>query len=420
MSYASLDISSYHDLPQLYRDHGFEVIVDPVVYRIGELFLKQATARKDGDYWDEQDWAQISQDIGALVTFFDLLILHQRIPAFDYSATFDPMAGQINAVGGENIIKDVHVRGDVYSPIRDAVVAQLQDRMAGGPFVPADVARQIPAYLAELGYQWSPDIRAIEPALPDQQSRIVARFLVGHLLFAGYAQMSGLPHVLSPRRGRLMAAAGLPVDWGVPEAEAAVWQKVGERLLDAPGWREDDLPWTPSFLPYLLQEANKQRGGTETLLKNAFELRNKRSVETYRKIRREALGADDADNTAEARRALAEAAAGVAKDLRREREELTFTHSFVVGAGPAAIGYLGGAGMGMLIGGPPGALFGGLVGVVAPEVLKPATERLWGWVIDRLPFISARKLLSRSAHAEAEVGASLAASAREVWGRGYT
>jgi hypothetical protein len=193
------------------------------------------------------------------------------------------MSGQINAVGGENLIQDVHVRGDVYNPIREAVVAQLQDRMASGPFVHAAVARQIPAYLAELGYQWAPDIGAIEPALPDEQGCIVARFLVGHLLFAGYAQMSGLPHVLSPRRGRLMAAAGLPLDWGVPETEAAVWQKVGERLADAPGWRREDLPWTPSFLPYLLQQTSKQRGGTETLLKNALDLRNKQSVQKYRK-----------------------------------------------------------------------------------------------------------------------------------------
>jgi hypothetical protein len=420
VSYADLDINSYDYMPRLYQDHGYEVIVDPVVYRIGELFLTQGIPRKDGDYWAEKEWAQISEDIGGLVTFFDLIILHQQVPAFDYNQTFDSMSAQINTVGGEKIIQDVHVRSAAYDPIREAVVAQLQDRMANGPFVPAAVARQIPAYLAELGYQWAPDIGAIEPALPDEQDRTVARFLVGHLLFAGYAQMSGLPHVLSPRRGRLMAAAGLPIEWGIPAAEAAVWQKVGERLADAPGWRDEDLPWTPSFLPYLLQRTNKQRGGTETLLKNALDLRSKRSVERYRKIRRAALAPDEADDTVEARRALADAAASVAKDLGSDREELAYTRSFVIGAGPAAIGYVGGAAVGMLIGGPPGAFIGGLAGVVAPEVLKPATDRLWGWIIDGLPFISARKLLSRSARAEAEVGASLAESARDVWRRGYS
>jgi hypothetical protein len=414
-----LDISSYDYMAQLYQEHGYEVIVDPVVYRIGQLFLEQGSSRKDGDYWAEEGWAQINEDIGALVTFFDLIILHQQIPAFDYSITFDPMSAQLNDVAGQKIIHDVHVRSAAYQPIRDAVVAQLQDRMAGGPFVPATVAQQIPSYLAQLGYQWAPDITAIEPALPDEQSRIVARFLVGHLLFAGYAQMSGLPHVLSPRRGRLMAAAGLPIDWSVSTAEAAVWQKVGERLANAPGWRNEELPWTPSFLPYLLQQTNKQRGGTKALLQNALDLRTKRSVEKYRNIRRAALGAEKADDTVEARHDLANAAASVAKDLESNQEELTYTRSFVVGAGPAAIGYVGGAGIGMLIGGPPGALIGGLVGVIAPETLRPATQQLWGWVIDRLPFVSARKLVSRSIRAEAEVGASLSVSARDVWRRGY-
>jgi hypothetical protein len=419
MSDADLSISSYDYMQRLYQDQGYEVIVDPVVYRIGQLFLEQGIARKDGDYWVEKGWAEINEDIGALVTFFDLIILHQQTPAFDYSITFDPMSAQINEVAGEKVIQDVHVRKAVYDPIREAVVAQLRDRMTGGAFVPSAVAQQIPPYLAELGYHWAPNIQAIEPALPDEQSRTVARFLVGHLLFAGYAQMSGLPHVLSPRRGRLMAAAGLPIDWGVPAAEAAVWQKVGERLTDAPGWRSEELPWTPSFLPYLLQRTNKQRGGTETLLKNALDLRNKLSVEKYRKIRRAALGAEEVHETVQAREDLANAAASVAKDLESSREELAYAHSFVVGAGPAAIGSVTGTGMGLLIGGPPGAVIGGLIGAVAPEVLKPATEQLWGWIIDRLPFISARKLLTRSARAEVEVGAGLAESARDVWRRGY-
>lgn len=63
----------------------------------------------------------------------------------------------------------------------------------------------------------------------------------------------------------------------------------------------------------------------------------------------------------------------------------------------------------MLIGGPPGGFIGGLAGAVAPEMLKPATERLWGSVIDQLPFISARKLLTRSALAEAERGLAVRA-----------
>jgi len=421
---ADLVITRFEAWPQLFSDAGFEVVVDPVVYRIGDLFLtggrygRGSEARRLAD----QSWSPIGEDIGALVTFFDLLVLNERVPAFDYSVTFNPLSARVNKVGGERIIYDVGVKPEVYNPTRKAVVAHLHDRMAGGPFVPAPIADQIRPYLAEIRYQWAPNISEIEAELPDDRSRTVARFVVGHLLFAGYAQMSGLPHVLSPRRGRLMAAAGLPVHHGVPFTEAVVWDRVGERLTDAPGWRDEDLPWTPSFLPYLLQQTEKHRGGTDTLLKHAMDLRNKQSVEKYRKVRREALGDDDAEKTVDARLDLADAATKVAKDLDRDREELAYTRSFVVGAGPKAIGELTGAGMGAVIGGPPGgvagALAGGLVGAVAEEVLRPATERLWGWIIGRLPFVNARKLLSRAARAEMEVGADLSELAKKVWRRG--
>jgi hypothetical protein len=411
-------ISTFDQWPALFQDPGYEVIVDPVVYRIGELFLTEGSSARDNAGWDEM-WAPIGQDIGAVVTFFDLLILHRHLPAFDYSVTFNPMSAQINTVGGEPIIDDIKVAGDVYKPTRDAVVGHLHDRMGRGPFVPKVVAGQIPGYLASLGYQWAPDIGIVEPELPDETSRTVARFLVGHLLFAGYAQMSGLPHVLSPRRGRLVAAAGLPVKSGVPQAEKAVWGKVGQRLHGVAGWRDEELAWTPSFLPYLLQLTSNQRGGPETLLKHALELRQKKSIKKYREIRRAALGVDDVGGTMEARRALADAAESIAKELGRTRKELAYTKSFIVGAGPQAIGYLSGAGLGLVIGGPPGGLLGGLAGAVAPEVLKPATERLWGWVIDRLPFVSSRKLLSRVARAEVEVGDGLANSLEAVWRRGY-
>jgi hypothetical protein len=143
-------------------------------------------------------------------------------------------------------------------------------------------------------------------------------------------------------------------------------------------------------------------------------------VEKYREIRRAALGPEDADNTAEARLSLQDAAASVARELGRQQKELTYIRSFVIGAVPAAIGYLGGAGIDALIGAPPGVTVGGLAAVMAPEMLKPVTERLWGWVIGRLPFVNARKLLSRSVQAEAAVGANLTVIAEHIWHRGYT
>jgi hypothetical protein len=149
---ADLAIASFEAWPQLFRDPGFEVVVDPVVYRIGDLFLtggrfgRGSEARRYAD----QAWSPIGEDIGALVTFFDLL--NEQVPAFDYSVTFNPLSNLVNEVGGERIIYDVGVEPEVYNPTRKAVVAHLQDRMAGGPFVQASIANQIPPYLAEIGY----------------------------------------------------------------------------------------------------------------------------------------------------------------------------------------------------------------------------------------------------------------------------
>jgi hypothetical protein len=58
------------------------------------------------------------------------------------------------------------------------------------------------------------------------------------------------------------------------------------------------------------------------------------------------------------------------------------------------------------------------VGVVGEEALKQVNNRLWGWVIDRLPFHSARKLLARSVRAEIELKDQLGPGLKKVWTTG--
>jgi hypothetical protein len=40
-------------------------------------------------YRKEARWQAIANDLGGLVSFFDLLILHEQLPAFNYTDTFD-------------------------------------------------------------------------------------------------------------------------------------------------------------------------------------------------------------------------------------------------------------------------------------------------------------------------------------------
>jgi hypothetical protein len=54
----------------------------------------------------------------------------------------------------------------------------------------------------------------------------------------------------SPKRSRMLTAAGLGVGGAAPAAESAIYDELRRRFRDAgPGRRDAELPWTPSFLP---------------------------------------------------------------------------------------------------------------------------------------------------------------------------
>jgi hypothetical protein len=62
------------------------IVIDPLVFRLGQLFL-EGKAGADADEY--RRWGAIESDIGALVSFFDLVVLHDQLPAFNYHDTFD-------------------------------------------------------------------------------------------------------------------------------------------------------------------------------------------------------------------------------------------------------------------------------------------------------------------------------------------
>jgi hypothetical protein len=82
---------------------------------------------------------------------------------------------------------------------------------------------------------------------------------------------------------------------------------------------------------------------------------------------------------------------------------------------PEAVGVVAGGLVGAAVAGPPGAIIGGLVGLTGKEALKPVQARLWGWVIDQLPFRNARKLLTRAVQAEQPTADQLGSKLHTVW-----
>jgi hypothetical protein len=242
--------------------------------------------------------------------------------------------------------------------------------------------------------------------------------MVGVLVFAGYAQQSGVPHVLSPRRSRLVAAAGLGDVRANDQAEAAIYREFERRFRDAgDGWRDQQMPWTPSFLPYLLSRLNPMREGPDVLLKRALDLRDKSAVAEYRRLRAVALSGPSEEAFA-AQGELAAAADAVAKTMDSNRGELEMTRYLTVDVMPKAVGVVAGALAGGVAAGLPGVIAGGLAGIVGEETLKPIQKRLFGWVLDQLPFRSARKLATRAVTVDAATASKLAGMMQTVWETG--
>src|SRR5262249_21238472 len=149
-------------------------------------------------------------------------------------------------------------------------------------------------------------------------------------------------------------------------SEAAIYKELGRRFRNAGGgWRCNELPWTPSFLPFLLKKMSRFREGPDVLLKRAKELRSSKAIQRYRKLR-DALVSENAERSVEARKELEAAADAVANLLDSNRQELQLVRHFVVEILPKAMGkamsVAGGALVGLIVAGPPGAIGGGVVG----------------------------------------------------------
>lgn len=401
------------------RDLG--IVIDPLVFRLGQFFLEGVS---EAGVDKERRWRAIESDIGALITFFDLIVLHDQLPAFNYHDTFDARLdfgdrlGAVLNVSGDKTLVHVDVEHHMYRAAKEAAIDQLRKRITAGPFVPKTTADEILTTLDAIQYEWEPSLEQLEKELPSPAQVRLARFLLGQLVFAGYAQQTGAPHILAPKRSLMLAEVGLRTAGTGETSEAAIYMELGRRCRDAgAGWRSDELPWTPSFLPFLLKKMNRYREGPDILLQRAKELRSSKAIQRYRKLRR-ALVSENAERSEEAQKELQAAADAVASELGSNRQELQYLRHLAVEILPRAVGVAGGALAGALVAGPVGAVGGGLAGVVGEEALRPVQSRLWGWFVDSLPFRSARKLLTRSVRAEQEMQGDVARYLRVVWETG--
>ena len=358
-------------------------VVDPMILRCGELFLGGVSGARDAN----AAWDLMTRNIHALGTFFDRLILDERIPVFNYSDTFDldqnfsqRALAHVNAK--EEILVDVDVRHAAYHEVKSAALEELKKLYEGGAAgVDVHEARSILGELSASGYAWYPQLEDL--ALRDDEERRLASFILGGLIFGAYAQRTGADHLMQPKRSRLFLALSLKQKTSYA-AEQYLFENLGQ-LVRRP---TAEIPYTPTFFPLLLDRST----GPAELLKNALDLRGSSEAGDYRAWLREALRDFDANGRISIERARE--VEKIASAIRRKVQGLSVptVEIKMTVADIAAVT-------------PPG---------IAVDLTEPA-KAAWGWFVEQLPGKRHRKLLARAIIADREY-VELDRRVRKVWG----
>src|SRR6185503_4750553 len=254
-------------------NHSIETVVDPMVYRCGQLFVNGAKkADHKGKVWDLLD-----QNVSSIATFLDSIILYDKLPVFNYADTFDSqldfgelLPGAIE--GAEQIFFNVDVKYEAYRSIKDEKLKELDTIYKGEKKLAPKLASEILKELSWADYKWSPGLEHLENEIKDDKELKLARFLLGGLIFGKYAEKMGGEHLLQPKRSELLLKLSLN---NREMNRFNLFDKLKEysNILQS-----DEIPWRPTFLPYLLSKGSD----TKSLLAEAIRLRRKSEVKAYR------------------------------------------------------------------------------------------------------------------------------------------
>ena len=345
-------------------------VVDPMIVRCGELFLRGSSGAKDpGAAWD-----LLTRNVHAIGTFFDRLVLDEKIPVFNYADTFDMDQNfndrTLSAVNAdEEILVDVDVRYDAYQQVRSAALTEMKKLYeVGKAGVSVSEAQNILGELSASGYAWYP--RLDDLALDNELEKRLAGFIFGGLIFGGYAQLAGTDHLMQPKRSRLFLAISLKQQTA-REGEEQIFARLGELV----GRPTAEIPYTPTFFPLLLGRSS----GPADLLRNALDMRSSAEVRDYRAWLGEALADFDTNGRIPVERARE--VSKIASAIQRKvdgfpfpKVEIKMTVADVAAAKPPGIGI---------------------------DLTAPA-KAAWGWLVSQLPGKRHRKLLTRAVVADRE------------------
>lgn len=364
-----IEIKHEEDWQELIRQE-LTTVLDPMIFRCGELFL--SGPKKDTD--NSATWDLLDKNIHAIAMFFDFLILAEKLPVFNYGDTFDAglnfdqrVLARINDY--ETVLFDVDVTYAAYHSIKNAALAQLRDVFAGPQkIIKPELAQEVLAELSTSEYKWSPSLGGIE--LADDRLVKLSQFLLGGMIFCGYAQQLGSEHILQPKRSRLFLAVSLRTK----SASFGFEEELFRELRARTNVRCVDLPWRPSLFPYLLSKANDPL----EMLCIAAELRASSEVRDYRSWFAERIEEWDRDGK-------------ITFDAKKDVTAIATLYDYACGA----LSSIPKIEVKATIADVAAAAVGVPTTSVAADMAAPL-KRLVGWALSSVPGKRYRKLLSRA------------------------
>jgi hypothetical protein len=289
------DVSQW---PSIFEDAELDWIPDPMVLRAAELFSAgQEYCVKELKLDAEVIWRAIEKNIDGILAFFHALMTRDRIPFIDYEATYQPfsLSRELGPIG-------LQVRSSraVYNRIKAEALVKLDGFDASK--LPAGTAVSLGDELLAVGYGWAPSLDGLEIKKYDIK---IARFVLGGLIFGGYALAGRADHLLQNTRAKMFVtlAAKHPLETRGIKKERELFAALNRLTNKDKHLKVVQEKSPPTVLQHLLA---KERYSSQGLLAEAIKLRNGRAGRRYRKWHKElrqawAAGRRDAEAEEELR-----------------------------------------------------------------------------------------------------------------------
>jgi hypothetical protein len=270
----------------------FGFVPDPMIIRAGEIFASGRAASQRLGRLDFQVWEALEQNVGGIIDFFDMIVTRDQIPLIDYKGTFDPLMfdAPIDTFPAQELFSEVEVSHPVYEEIKKGALIKLAELDVSRV---GDHALQALRELEAFRYDWNPglSIGTYDPELQAATDSLsvlwgtrkqLAHFLLGGLIFSGYAQASNTTHYIQSKRSRYYL--GLTVS---PETltdlsstnELPIFDAAYQSLKDSAveTWRSRPAP---PVLPYLFEITPRPWSGRK-LVDAALNFRSSRQGSHY-------------------------------------------------------------------------------------------------------------------------------------------